>query len=38
MTSATQNPATPAKRKLRPRLIGTVTSDKVAKTRKVVFE
>jgi small subunit ribosomal protein S17 len=38
MTSATQNQTAPEKRKLRPRLIGTVTSDKVSKTRKVVFE
>lgn len=39
MTSAT-NSATPAsqKRKLRPRLVGMVVSDKVNKTRKVVFE
>jgi small subunit ribosomal protein S17 len=38
MTTATA-PATEAKnRKLRARLIGMVTSDKVSKTRKVVFE
>ena len=39
MTTAT--PTTPSKtgtRKLRNRLIGMVTSDKVSKTRKVVFE
>jgi small subunit ribosomal protein S17 len=42
MTTATAQPSTPpapsAKRKLRNRLIGIVTSDKVSKTRKVVFE
>jgi small subunit ribosomal protein S17 len=41
MTTATQNnPGTAAdpKRKLRNRVIGMVTSDKVSKTRKVVFE
>jgi len=31
-------PISDAQRKLRPRLIGIVTSDKVDKTRKVVFE
>ena len=36
MTSATSN--TQETRKLRPRIIGVVTSDKVSKTRKVVFE
>jgi small subunit ribosomal protein S17 len=30
--------STTEKRKLRPRLIGVVTSDKVSKTRKVTFE
>lgn len=35
MTTATQQKT---KRDLRPRLIGVVTSDKVAKTRKVTFE
>ena len=41
MTTATVQPAssgTQAKRKLRNRVIGMVTSDKVTKTRKVVFE
>ena len=41
MTTATVQPAssgTQAKRKLRNRVIGMVTSDKVSKTRKVVFE
>jgi small subunit ribosomal protein S17 len=39
MTTATAQPSTPPqKRKLRNRVIGMVTSDKVAKTRKVVFE
>ena len=37
MTTATTQP-TGDKRKLRNRLIGIVTSDKVSKTRKVVFE
>ena len=36
MTSATSN--TQETRKLRPRIIGVVTGDKVSKTRKVVFE
>jgi small subunit ribosomal protein S17 len=36
MTTATAQP--PAHRKLRNRVIGMVTSDKVNKTRKVVFE
>jgi small subunit ribosomal protein S17 len=35
MTTATQSSQ---KRKLRPRMIGVVTSDKVSKTRKVTFE
>jgi small subunit ribosomal protein S17 len=35
MTTATQSSE---KRKLRPRMIGVVTSDKVTKTRKVTFE
>src|SRR4029077_12513753 len=39
MTTATVQPTgTQAHRKLRNRLIGVVTSDKVSKTRKVVFE
>jgi small subunit ribosomal protein S17 len=39
MTIATAQPSTPPqKRKLRNRVIGMVTSDKVSKTRKVVFE
>ena len=39
MTTATAQPSTPPqKRKLRNRVIGMVTSDKVSKTRKVVFE
>ena len=39
MTTATQTPATGTdKRKLRNRVIGVVVSDKVNKTRKVVFE
>ena len=39
MTTATAQPSnTQQKRKLRNRVIGMVTSDKVAKTRKVVFE
>ena len=42
MTTATAQPSTPSappqKRKLRNRVIGMVTSDKVSKTRKVVFE
>jgi small subunit ribosomal protein S17 len=42
MTTATAQPSTPPsppqKRKLRTRVIGMVTSDKVSKTRKVVFE
>lgn len=37
MTTATTS-STEQKRKLRPRMIGVVTSDKVTKTRKVVFE
>jgi small subunit ribosomal protein S17 len=37
MTTATSNTGT-EKRKLRTRQIGLVTSDKVSKTRKVVFE
>jgi small subunit ribosomal protein S17 len=37
MTTATTSSST-KKRKLRPRLIGVVTSDKVTKTRKVTFE
>ncbi len=37
MTTATTSPST-EKRKLRSRLIGVVTSDKVTKTRKVTFE
>ena len=37
MTTATTSPST-EKRKLRTRLIGVVTSDKVTKTRKVIFE
>ena len=37
MTTAAQNQKT-AKRPLRARLTGVVTSDKVTKTRKVVFE
>ena len=37
MTTATA-PASPTDRKLRTRLIGVVVSDKVNKTRKVVFE
>lgn len=37
MTTATQN-SSDQKRKLRPRMIGVVTSDKVSKTRKVTFE
>jgi small subunit ribosomal protein S17 len=36
--TTTAQPATPTKRKLRNRVIGMVTSDKVSKTRKVVFE
>jgi small subunit ribosomal protein S17 len=36
MTSATIN--TQETRRLRPRIIGVVTGDKVSKTRKVVFE
>jgi small subunit ribosomal protein S17 len=36
MTTAA--PTEKTKRKLRPRLIGMVTGDKVSKTRKVVFE
>jgi small subunit ribosomal protein S17 len=39
MTTATAQPSnTQQKRKLRNRVIGMVTSDKVSKTRKVVFE
>jgi small subunit ribosomal protein S17 len=39
MTTATQTPTTGSeKRKLRNRVIGVVVSDKVNKTRKVVFE
>src|SRR5271169_3169238 len=46
MTTATQTPSSPPTsaneapkhRKLRNRVIGMVTSDKVSKTRKVVFE
>ena len=38
MTTATANIAAETKRKLRNRVIGMVTSDKVNKTRKVVFE
>ena len=39
MTTATQSPTTGnQKRKLRNRVIGVVVSDKVNKTRKVVFE
>jgi small subunit ribosomal protein S17 len=40
MTTATSTsaPQTDMKRKLRNRVIGVVTSDKVSKTRKVVFE
>jgi len=40
MTTATKSTGTqaPEKRKLRTRLIGLVTSDKVTKTRKVVIE
>jgi small subunit ribosomal protein S17 len=39
MTTATAQPSpAPQKRKLRNRVIGMVTSDKVSKTRKVVFE
>ena len=39
MTTATQTPTTGnQKRKLRNRVIGVVVSDKVNKTRKVVFE
>jgi small subunit ribosomal protein S17 len=40
MTSASKNETTtiPGHRRLRPRLIGVVTSDKVNKTRKVIFE
>src|SRR3954471_13238210 len=38
MTTATTTPPTDQKRKLRNRVIGMVTSDKVSKTRKVVFE
>ena len=39
MTTATAQPSTPPqKRKLRNRVIGMVTSDRVPKTRKVVFE
>ena len=39
MTTATQTPTTGTlKRKLRNRVIGMVVSDKVNKTRKVVFE
>ena len=39
MTTATAQPSNPhQKRKLRNRVIGMVTSDKVSKTRKVVFE
>ncbi len=38
-TATTPSPSSaPAKRKLRNRVIGMVTSDKVSKTRKVVFE
>jgi len=37
-TATTTPPATTEKRKLRNRVIGMVTSDKVSKTRKVVFE
>ena len=38
MTTATQATPTSDDRKLRNRVIGMVTSDKVSKTRKVVFE
>jgi small subunit ribosomal protein S17 len=38
MTTATTTPTGTEKRKLRTRLIGIVTSDKVSKTRKVVVE
>jgi len=38
MTGLTKSDTAPTARKLRTRLIGTVTSDKVTKTRKVVFE
>jgi small subunit ribosomal protein S17 len=38
MTTATTTPTGNQKRKLRTRLIGMVTSDKVSKTRKVVVE
>src|SRR3954467_13406120 len=38
MTTATTTPTGNDKRKLRTRLIGMVTSDKVSKTRKVVIE
>jgi small subunit ribosomal protein S17 len=38
MTTATANTPSNDKRKLRTRLIGVVTGDKVAKTRKVVIE
>jgi small subunit ribosomal protein S17 len=38
MTIATAQPSTQQNRKLRNRVIGMVTSEKVAKTRKVVIE
>jgi small subunit ribosomal protein S17 len=38
MTTTAQPANAPQKRKLRSRVIGVVTSDKVSKTRKVVFE
>ena len=38
MTTTAQPANAPQKRKLRNRVIGVVTSDKVSKTRKVVFE
>src|SRR4051795_10812120 len=38
MTTATTTPPTEQKRKLRNRVIGMVTSDKVSKSRKVVVE
>src|ERR1035437_712150 len=38
MTTATANTPSTEKRKLRTRLIGVVTGDKVTKTRKVVIE
>ncbi len=38
MTTTAQPANAPKKRRLRNRVIGVVTSDKVSKTRKVVFE